>query len=345
MIRSKVLDHLPVIGITMGDPSGIGPEIIIKALADPEIYGICKPVVLGDPGALSANLKGPGEESIREISRPSEAKGRQGKIDLLAISRLHRESRIPGNPTVEGGEAMVKYIIRAVEMARKGELAAMVTCPISKALMHRAGHHFDGHTQLISHLTKTVDYVMMLAGDRLRVALVTTHRAFKEIPAMLDREKIFRTIKITVEALHGDFGLESPRLAVAALNPHAGESGLFGSEEEEHIKPAVEMAKGEGYPVEGPFPADTLFYRAAAGHFDAVVAMYHDQGLIPLKLLHFSDAVNITLGLPIIRTSVDHGTAYDIAGMGVADSLSLEAAIRMAVRVAKNRARFLVNDK
>jgi 4-hydroxythreonine-4-phosphate dehydrogenase len=339
------LDDLPVIGITMGDPSGIGPEIIIKALADPEIYSICKPVALGDSGALSANLKGMGEESIHEISKPSEAKGRKGRIDLLAISRLHKESMIPGNPTVESGEAMVKYIIMAVEMARRGELAAMVTCPISKALMHRAGHHFDGHTQLISHLTRTDDYVMMLAGDRLRVALVTTHCALKEIPVMLDSGRIFRTIKITAEALQGDFGLESPRLAVAALNPHAGESGLFGSEEEELIKPAVERAKGEGYRVEGPCPADTLFYKAAAGHFDAVVAMYHDQGLIPLKLLHFSDAVNITLGLPIIRTSVDHGTAYDIAGKGIADSSSLEAAIRMAVRVANNRATFLVNDK
>jgi 4-hydroxythreonine-4-phosphate dehydrogenase len=342
MIRSKVLDDLPVIGITMGDPSGIGPEIIIKALANPEIYGICRPVVLGDPGALSANLKGPGEASIREISEPSEAQGSKRKIDLLAISRLRKDSRLPGNPAVEAGEAMVKYIITAVEMARQGELAAMVTCPISKALMHKAGHHFDGHTQLISHLTGTNDYVMMLAGDRLRVALATAHRALKDIPAILDRGKIYRTIKITVEALQGDFGLDSPRLAVAALNPHGGESGLFGSEEEELINPAVERAKGEGYDVEGPFPADTLFHKAAAGHFDAVVAMYHDQGLIPLKLLHFSDAVNITLGLPIIRTSVDHGTAYDIAGMGVADSRSLEAAIRMAVMVAKNRARSLV---
>jgi 4-hydroxythreonine-4-phosphate dehydrogenase len=179
---------------------------------------------------------------------------------------------------------------------------------------------------------------MMLAGDRLRVALVTTHCALKEIPAMLERGKVFRTIKITAEALQRDFGLDSPRLAVAALNPHAGESGLFGSEEDEFIQPAVEMAKGEGYHVEGPFPADTLFHKAAAGHFDAVVAMYHDQGLIPLKLLHFSDAANITLGLPIIRTSVDHGTAYDIAGEGVADSSSLEAAVKMAVRIADNRA-------
>jgi 4-hydroxythreonine-4-phosphate dehydrogenase len=344
MIESTVLDDLPIIGITMGDPSGIGPEIIIKALANPEIYSICRPVVLGDPGALSANLKEPGGVSIREISRPSEAQGGKREIDLLAISRLHKELRIPGNPSTEGGDAMVKYIITAVEMAQREELAAMVTCPINKALMHKAGHHFDGHTQLISHLTGTDDCVMMLAGDRLRVALATTHCALKDVPALLDREKIYRTITITVDALKGDFGLDSPRLAVAALNPHGGESGHFGSEEEEIINPAVERAKGEGYDVEGPFPSDTLFHKAAAGHFDAVVAMYHDQGLIPLKLLHFSDAVNITLGLPIIRTSVDHGTAYDIAGMGVADSSSLEAAIKMAVSVANNRARSLVKE-
>jgi 4-hydroxythreonine-4-phosphate dehydrogenase len=178
---------------------------------------------------------------------------------------------------------------------------------------------------------------MMLAGERLRVALVTIHCPLKEVSALLDQEKVYRTIIITAKALRNDFGFKRPRLAVAALNPHAGESGLFGSEEEEIIRPAIARARDEGYRVEGPFPADTLFHKAASGHFEAVVAMYHDQGLIPLKLLHFSDAVNVTLGLPIIRTSVDHGTAYDIAGKGQADASSLKAAITMAASIAKNR--------
>jgi len=295
--------------------------------------------VLGDPGALISPNTGQKNFSINKISKPSEAKGRYGTIDLVPLSTLRGDLIIPGKPVVEGGQALVKYIIKAVEMARLGQIAAMVTCPINKALMHGAGYHFEGHTQLIAHLTHTRDYVMMLAGDRLRVALVTIHCALIDVPANLDENKIYRTITITSKALQEDFGLERPRLAVAALNPHAGESGLFGSEEEEIIKPAVERARREGLQVEGPLPADSLFYKAASGQFDVIVCMYHDQGLIPLKLLHFSDGVNITLGLPIVRTSVDHGTAYDIAGTGTADSSSLKAAIRMAVNMAENRKR------
>lgn len=323
----------------MGDPSGIGPEIIIKALSDSSVYEICKPIVLGDPGALSVDIEGLKQKPANQISSPSAAESQLDAIDLMAISHLQRESIIPGNPTVEGGKAMVDYIIRAVEMAQDGDLGAIVTCPINKALMHEAGHFFEGHTQLIAHLTNTEDYVMMLAGERLRVALVTIHCALSEVSTCLDDEMIYKTITITSQTLQLDFGLLTPRLAVAALNPHAGESGLFGSEEDEIIKPAIERARAEGCQVEGPFPADTLFHRAAAGQFDAVVAMYHDQGLIPLKLLHFSDAVNVTLGLSIIRTSVDHGTAYDIAGTGIADASSLKAAIRMAVKMAENRAK------
>lgn len=323
----------------MGDPSGIGPEIIIKALSDSSVYEICKPIVLGDPGALSVDIEGLKQKLVNQISSPSAAESQLDAIDLMAISHLQRESIIPGNPTVEGGKAMVDYIIRAVEMAQDGDLGAIVTCPINKALMHEAGHFFEGHTQLIAHLTNTEDYVMMLAGERLRVALVTIHCALSEVSTCLDDEMIYKTITITSQTLQLDFGLLTPRLAVAALNPHAGESGLFGSEEDEIIKPAIERARAEGCQVEGPFPADTLFHRAVAGQFDAVVAMYHDQGLIPLKLLHFSDAVNVTLGLSIIRTSVDHGTAYDIAGTGIADASSLKAAIRMAVKLAENRAK------
>ena len=332
------LSELPLIGITMGDPAGIGPEVIVKALADNSIYGLCRPVVLGDPEILSSAISKYRQKlSPNIISSPLEARAIPGTIDLLAVSRLKRELVIPGKPTVEGGKAMVDYIIQAVKMTQKGELAAMVTCPISKVLMHQAGHFYEGHTQLISSLTNTHDYVMMLAGERLRVSLVTIHCPFKEVPSILNQELVYKTITVTAQALKVDFGFIKPRLAVAALNPHAGESGLFGSEEKEIIIPAIGRATDEGYNVMGPFPADTLFHKAASGQFEAVVAMYHDQGLIPLKLLHFSDAVNVTLGLPIIRTSVDHGTAYDIAGTGQADPSSLKAAIRMAASIIRNR--------
>jgi len=330
-------EELPIIGITMGDPAGVGPEIIVKALSDPAVYQICRPVVLGDRGALALCRKGDRPCSIREISDPSEAEGRPGNIDLISVCRLDTECLTPGMPNVKGGVAMVDCIVTAVEMAKRNDIAAMVTCPISKSLMHLAGCDYEGHTQLIAQLTGTKQVVMMLAGERLRVALATIHCALKDVPRILSKEGILTTIAITSRALRHDFGLHNPRIAVASLNPHAGEEGLFGTEEVELIAPAVRTARERGLQVEGPFPPDTIFYRAASGLFDAVIAMYHDQGLIPLKLLHFSDAVNVTLGLPIIRTSVDHGTAYDIAGKGEADPSSLNAAIRTAVFMFRNR--------
>jgi 4-hydroxythreonine-4-phosphate dehydrogenase len=233
----------------------------------------------------------------------------------------------------------VDCILTAVKMAEEKELSAVVTCPISKSLMQQVGYDYEGHTQLIASLTRCKEYVMMLAGAKLRVALVTIHCSLQDVPVLLSKEKVLRTIRITARALERDFGIRNPRIAVAALNPHAGEEGLFGREEEKIIAPAIRKAASEGYGAEGPFPADSLFHKAAGGEFDAVVAMYHDQGLIPLKLLHFSDAVNVTLGLPIVRTSVDHGTAYDIAGKDKADPSSLKAAIRMAVMMSKNRER------
>jgi len=335
----------PLVGITMGDPSGIGPEVIAKALADPALYDLCRPLVLGDVAVLSPYIKKAPTTAIRQISHPSQAEGKAGQIDLIPSCALEGHSIVPGAPVVAGGRAMVDCIVRAVTLAKSGDIAAMVTCPISKALMHQAGHAFEGHTQLIAHLLNCRDYVMMLAGKTLRVSLVTIHCPLKDVPSNLTTEGIHKTIHITCKALREDFAIQSPRLAVAGLNPHAGESGLFGSEEEGLIKPAVEEARTGDCAVEGPLPPDTVFYKAATGQFDAVVAMYHDQGLIPLKLLHFSDAVNVTLGLPIIRTSVDHGTAYDIAGQDVADPSSLKAAIRMAVLMAQNRARSGVSSK
>ena len=331
------MKELPVIAITMGDPSGIGPEIILKALQREDIYQACRPVIIGDAGVLETSSKEIGSISLNPISTPSEATGRPGIIDIISISNLEADFFIPGKLTLNGGKAMVDYIVKAVDLNKKGQASAMVTCPINKELMHMAGCKFDGHTEFLAHLTNTKDYVMMLAGDRLRVSLVTIHCALKEVPRMLNMELILKVIKITCNALEKDFGIGKPRIGVAALNPHAGEAGIIGEEDNWIIKPAVEEARKSALLVDGPFPADIIFYQALNGRFDAVVAMYHDQALIPLKLVHFSDAVNITLGLPIIRTSVDHGTAYDIAGKGIADPSSLVAAIKMAAEMSKRR--------
>lgn len=335
-------EPLPLIGITMGDPSGIGPEIILKALENGALYQVCRPVILGDPAVLehTRTLPGIGSRGAIKIHTVSSTRGageNPGVLDCVPISDLKPGSFDPGRPTEEGGKAMVAAIARAVDMAQNLEIEAMATGPISKALMHRAGFPYEGHTQLIAHLTGTSDVVMMLAGPRLRVVLATIHCALKEVPGLLSIDGLCKTLHITARALQRDFGRDNPCLAVAALNPHAGEEGLFGTEEDQVIRPAMERARAAGHRVEGPFPADTLFPKAASGQFDAVVAMYHDQGLIPLKLLHFSQAVNVTLGLPILRTSVDHGTAYDIAGKGQAHAGSLQEAIRMAASMAINR--------
>jgi 4-hydroxythreonine-4-phosphate dehydrogenase len=331
------MKNRPIIGITMGDPSGVGPEIILKLFSKPGIYDWCIPIVIGDRGSLLSAMSKRRDLSINEISKPKNAKAFDGQIDLIPVSRLTDEDMIPGKPSINGGKAMTQYILTAVEMARKGEVAAITTCPINKALMNEAGYKFEGHTQLIAHVTNTPEYVMMLAGERLRVSLVTIHCAIKDVPSLLSEENIYRTIVITTNSLKKDFGIKNPRVAIAALNPHAGESEMFGTEERDIIRPAIERARKGGYKTTDPLPADTLFVKAASGEFDAVVCMYHDQGLIPLKLLHFSDAVNLTLGLPIVRTSVDHGTAYDIAGQGKADPSSLFAAVKMAANIAENR--------
>jgi len=333
------MHDLPLITISMGDPAGIGPEIIVKSLLRDDIYQVCRPFVVGDTGVLRMISKRMGSFSFHVISNPLETTGKPGLIDVIPVSDLREGSFIPGQPTLKGGKAMVDYIVKAVELNGGGQVSAMVTCPINKELMHLAGYRFDGHTELLAHLTHSKDYVMMLAGNRLKVSLVTIHCALREVAQRLNKELIVKTITITCRALENDFAIIRPRIAVAALNPHVGESGLFGLEDKEIIRPAVEEARNDGLLVDGPFSADTIFYHAMNGRFDAVVAMYHDQGLIPVKLLHFSDAVNITLGLPLIRTSVDHGTAYDIAGKGVADPSSLVAAIKMAAKIARARGR------
>ncbi len=331
------MPFVPRIGITMGDPAGIGPEVIVKALSDPELRRFARPVVLGDPAALARALPWSAGLTLREVDDPAEAGAHPSVLDVLPVSHLEPGLLRPGRPTMEGGRSMVEAIRRAVDLTLQGELDGVVTAPISKRLLQRAGFAFEGHTQLLAHLTGAPDVVMMLAGERLRVTLVTIHRPLREVPDLLTEEAVLRTLEITHRGLRLDFGLDAPRLAVAGLNPHAGEDGLFGDEEQRVIGPAVRRARGAGMDVHGPLPADTVFFKAASGTFDAVVCMYHDQGLIPLKLLHFADGVNVTLGLPIVRTSVDHGTAYDIAGRGAADASSLEAALRTAAFMVANR--------
>jgi len=328
----------PLIAITMGDPCGVGSEVIARALANAGIADICRPLVLGDAGAMKRAIDVTGESlELRVVHAVplGEATG-PGVIHLLPLSTLSPDEMKYGKPGRAAGEAMYRYIADAARLCVSGQAAAMATGPISKEALNRAGHHYPGHTELLAELTGTKEFVMMLAGVRLKVTLVTIHEALRDVPHLLTYEKVLSTIRITHHDLLRYF-CKAPRLAVLALNPHCGEGGLFGDEEERIIAPAVNTAKSEGMDVVGPLSADTLFHFAAQGAYDAVVCMYHDQGLIPLKLLHFDDGVNVTLGLPIIRTSVDHGTAYDLAGTGRASSRSMTAALRMAAEMATKK--------
>ena len=289
---------LPAIAVTAGDPSGIGPEIAVKAIRDPRVVAVCRPVIYGPHSAE----------------------------DLAAFPA--------GQVNADAAQAAFAAIVHATADAMAGRVRAIVTSPISKEALAAAGLSWRGHTDLLAHLCGVTDVAMMFWSDRLRVVLTTVHVALSEVPRQFTRERLSGVIRLTSRSLP-QFGIDAPRLAVAGLNPHAGEHGLFGSEEQDVIAPAIEEARREGVDVSGPFPADTLFVRAARGEFDAVIAAYHDQGLVPVKLLAFGRAVNVTLGLPIIRTSVDHGTAFDIARQGVADEGSLVEAILLAAKLTR----------
>lgn len=323
----------------MGDPVGVGPEIMVQALSDPAVYQRCRPLALGDlPAVRRACQELAPELTLHPVKDSSQGLFRAGTIDLLSLSDLSPDDLNPSHPSAAGGQAMVSYILTAIDMALNQEVAGMVTGPISKTALNLAGYKYPGHTELLRERTGAREVAMMLAGGTFRVVLATIHCALSEVPERLSLDGLLRLFRLTCRALEQDFGLSRPHLGVAALNPHASEGGLFGDEEKEVIIPAVLEARGRGLQVSGPFPADTLFWRHSQGKFDAICAMYHDQGLIPLKLLHFRDAVNVTLGLPIVRTSVDHGTAYDLAGTGQAHPGSLKAAIFMAAEIAGRRA-------
>lgn len=323
----------PLIGITMGDPVGIGPEIILSALSQGSIYNLCRPLVIGDPGVLRQAMTDLEYTPVIHMTdTPETGVYRPGTLNVFSPAPPLSTPVAWGRPTPETGAAMEQWITAAVDMAMSGAISAMVTCPINKEALKMAGSRFAGHTEMLAQRTGTKRYAMMLAGDRLRVVLVTIHTALRNVPGLLSADAVADTILLTAESLKQRFGIDAPKIAVAGLNPHAGENGMFGDEEARLIVPAIEQARQKTSAVlTGPWPPDTVFGKAAAGLFDAVVCMYHDQGLIPFKLLHFEDGVNTTLGLPIIRTSVDHGTAYDIAGTGRADCRSLAAAIDMAL--------------
>jgi 4-hydroxythreonine-4-phosphate dehydrogenase len=322
----------PLVAITMGDPVGIGPEIIAKALADPRVLTCCQPVIYGDASRLNRCIASTGTTLIRLAAFSSLRDSRIVKNAVRVIDPTGVDTRNMawGKPCSTSGKAMVAYLNSAIDDAMAGRVSAIVTGPINKSALKMADIHFSGHTEILAQRTGTRDYAMMLAGDRLKVVLATIHLPIKHLPGALTTERIAAIVALTDHALKSRFGLNQPRIAVAGLNPHAGESGLFGDEEEKIITPAIGQAVSQGIDVSGPHPPDTVFFRASRGVYDAVVAMYHDQGLGPFKMIHFADGVNTTLGLPIIRTSVDHGTAYDIAGSGKASSQSMVAAITMA---------------
>lgn len=329
--------------ISMGCPAGIGPEIILRLFAGET--GWCPDpawpvVVAGDRSVLERARRLTGAPVPIIAWRPGESVPADA-LAVLAVESPALDGLQWGQPNAATGLAMARYIEKAVALIQEGEASALITCPISKFSLHQAGYRFPGHTEMLAILTGTSKVHMMMAGPRLKVVLVTIHEALKDIFTFLQPEVIAACIRQTHASLVQDFGCPKPRIAVAALNPHGGEQGMFGDEEKRIIEPAMAAARRELGQVElsGPWPPDTVFYQAGQGKFDAVIAMYHDQGLIPFKLLHFEDGVNVTLGLPIIRTSVDHGTAYDIAGKGLAKANSLAAAVQLAQTMAANRER------
>jgi 4-hydroxythreonine-4-phosphate dehydrogenase len=326
----------PIIGITMGDAAGIGPEIVDKALSADEIRELCRPIVIGDAKVISEAQKVARTTlEVRPIARVSEAKFASGILNVIDLSNIRLEELRMGEPQAMAGKASFEYIKKAVELALAGEINAITTAPISKEALNMAGYNYPGHTEILADMTGSKDFAMMFVAGTLRVILVTIHVSLREAIDLIKRNRVLTTIKLAHDSMK-KFGVANPRIVVAGLNPHAGEAGMFGSEDAEEIAPAVEAAKDLGIDVVGPLPADTIFYRAGKGQFDIVVAMYHDQGCIPIKLLGFEVGVNITVGLPIIRTSPDHGTAYGRAGrrLGTGNPSSLLEAVKIASKLS-----------
>jgi len=338
----------PIIGITMGDPASIGPEIAVKALLLNEIHEICRPVLVGDAGVFNhiiSRLKL--KASINSIKQIADAKFSLGNIDVLDLANVDLNELKFGEISAMAGNASFEAIKKVIDLALSGDVAATVTGPINKKSINEAGHHFAGHTEIYAQFTGTKKYAMLLVEDNLKVIHVSTHVSLRQACDLVKKDRIIEVVELLHNGLIS-LGETNLKIGIAGLNPHAGDSGLFGTEDDQEILPAVEEAKREGFNVEGPVPADTLFSKAATGYYGGVVAMYHDQGHIPFKLTGFKwnaekqqmdsvKGVNITMGLPIIRTSVDHGTAFEIAGKGVASPDAMVLAIKSAVRLSENK--------
>ena len=326
----------PIIAITMGDAAGVGPEVIMKSLVHAEVHQLCCPLVIGDARRLRAAAEvGAVRLAVRSVpeSDTDQALFLRGSVDCVDLDIVPAD--LPwGKVAREAGEGAYRFLEVAARLAMEGKVAAICTAPLNKEALHAAGHKFPGHTELLAHLTGTPEVSMMLSTPKMKVLHVTTHIGLIDAIARSDPGLVERTIARGHQALR-KAGVAHPRIGVCGINPHAGENGLFGhGEEEEKIVPAIAACRGRGWNVEGPLPADTLFFRAQRGDFDLVIAMYHDQGHGPVKVLGLEAGVNITIGLPVVRTSVDHGTAFDIAGTGKADERSLIEALRQAVQLA-----------
>jgi 4-hydroxythreonine-4-phosphate dehydrogenase len=330
---------LPRIAVTMGDPAGIGPEICLHLLADSDLARHCVPIVFGDAGVLRRVAREVGLPLTAPVLTRGDWRRGQAELSTAAVldfASLDAESLHPGQVDPRCGDAAFQYVIASIDAGLAGEVDAVTTAPLNKAALHAAGHHYPGHTEIFAERMRAVRSCMMLTSEELTCAFVTVHVGYHEVPGLLSIERIYEVIELAAEAMRRIRGRE-PRLAVCGLNPHAGENGLFGrGEEEEMILPAILRARAAGLAVEGPLPADTAFLPERRANTDAFVCMYHDQGHIPLKVLAFDSAINTTLGLPVIRTSVDHGTAFDIAWQGKANPNSLIQAVLLAARLSRS---------
>jgi len=339
----------PVLGVTMGDPAGVGPEIIARAAAEPAVRAACRPVVIGAAATMreALALVG-GAQVVHAVSRVADCRWAEGTVEVLDLGNVDMATLPRCEVSAAAGRAAYEYIERSVALAQAGEIDAIVTAPVNKEALAAAGVQHSGHTEILAQLSNTRDFAMLLMGKELKVIHVTTHVALRRVPDLVTRERVLKTIRLAQRTLEG-LGQPHGRIAVAGLNPHAGEDGLFGDEERQHIVPAIEAARAEGLSVTGPLPADTLFSRARGGEFDIVVAMYHDQGHIPVKTLGFEydettkrwtglSGVNVTVGLPFLRVSVDHGTAFDRAWKGVANHESMVEALDVATRMITSTA-------
>ena len=342
------MNQLPILAITMGDPAGVGPEIIAMSLAQEAPYALCRPIVVGDAAMMELGVRSAKVDlKVRAVERTADARFERGTIDVLDLKLIDASQFAYGTVSAQCGHAAFEAVRTAIDLAMKGEVDGTVTAPLNKEALHVAGHDFAGHTEIYAHYTGTKKYAMLLADDRMRVIHVSTHVSLHEACDRAKKERVIAVTELILDACKS-FGIADPHNGVAGLNPHAGEGGLFGDEEIREIIPAIEEMRARGWNVEGPVPPDSLFSRARSGQFDGCVAMYHDQGHIAFKVGGFEwdrqtqrmvavKGVNITLGLPIIRVSVDHGTAFDVAGKGIANPDAMLMSIEYAALMARNR--------